>query len=144
MQKIFYNAKIETIDEKASNAEAFLVNDENIVFVGSNEEVLEMKQENTEIIDLQKAYVYPTFFDTNASIYQMIEDNLKSAKLENKVGYKSQNNLSLKTGLTEVVITGCSQFVKDCEIDIKAVCNIQKITYLEGEKNVEILGVVAE
>ncbi len=59
-------------------------------------------------------------------------------------GYKSQNNLSLKTGLTEVVITGCSQFVKDCEIDIKAVCNIQKITYLEGEKNVEILGVVAE
>ena len=35
MQKIFYNAKIETIDEKAPNAEAFLVNDENIVLINN-------------------------------------------------------------------------------------------------------------
>lgn len=88
MQKIFYNANIITFDAKLPNANAFLVNDESIVLVGSNEEVLEMKGEDSEVIDLLGKTVIPTFFDTNAKIYDLIELNIKNA---NKAQFLENN-----------------------------------------------------
>ena len=82
MQKIFYNANIITYDKNNVSAEAFLINDESIVLVGSNEEVLSMKTDDTEIIDLENKVVIPSFFDVNTNVYKMIEDNLKNANLE--------------------------------------------------------------
>ena len=81
MQKIFCNAKFKTENNSQTPCEAFFVNDGKFVLIGSNDEVLQMKQEDVEVIDLKGKYVYPTFFDTNASIYQMIENNLKNANL---------------------------------------------------------------
>ncbi len=83
MQKIFYNAKVQTQNDTQPQAEAFFVNDDKIVLVGSNDEILQMKQENTEVVDLDGKFVYPTFFDCNASVYQMIENSLKNANLSN-------------------------------------------------------------
>lgn len=77
MQKIFYNGKIAVFSEKLEYAEAFLVNDENIVLVGKNDEVLEMNNEETEVIDLLGKTVVPTFFDTNAKVFSLIEDRLR-------------------------------------------------------------------
>ena len=79
MQKIFYNAKFKTENDSQTNGEAFFVNDGKLVLIGTNEEILQMKQDGVEEIDLEGKYVYPTFYDTNASIYQMIENNLRDA-----------------------------------------------------------------
>lgn len=83
MQTIFYNAKVYTFNELQPTAEAFLVNDENIVFVGSNKEVLELKQDETKLVDMKGKVIIPSFFDNNISIYKMIELNLKNAKMGN-------------------------------------------------------------
>ena len=82
MQKIFYNAKFHKEDGSPSTGEAFLVNDGKIVLVSSNEEVLQMKLDDTELVDMEGRVIYPTFFDANASIYRMIENNLKNANQE--------------------------------------------------------------
>ena len=49
-------------------------------------------------------------------------------------GYKSQNNLSLKTELESITIKGYSDFVRENEIDIKAVGNIKTINYENNDE----------
>ena len=85
MQKIFYNAQILTMDRNNSKAEAFLVNDENIVFIGTNEEVLQMKKDDVELVDLKQKKVMPNFFNDNLSIFRMIEELLLSRKKEKSI-----------------------------------------------------------
>lgn len=80
MQTIFYNAKILTMNEKEPLSQAMLVNDDSIVFVGKNDEVLALKQDETQLVDMHEKTVLPAFFDNNVQIYQMIEQNLKNAK----------------------------------------------------------------
>ena len=53
-------------------------------------------------------------------------------------GYKSQNNLSLKTEIETVTISGASEFVKECEQDIKAVCAINNLVFKDGQKDIKI------
>lgn len=80
MQTIFYNANVYTFNKTQPSAEAFLVNDENIVFVGTNSEVLNLKQEETKIVDLQGKTVCPSFFANGISLYKIIEQEIKNAK----------------------------------------------------------------
>ena len=82
MHKIFHNANVITYDNNNTIAQAFFVNDENIVLVGTNEEVLSLKTDDTLLIDLENKTVIPTFIDSNTSIYTMIETRLKTANLE--------------------------------------------------------------
>ena len=81
MQKIFCNAKFKAENSSQTPCEAFFVNDGKFVLIGSNEEVLQMNQEGVDVVDLNGKSVYPTFYDTNANIYRMIENNLKNANL---------------------------------------------------------------
>ena len=81
MQKIFYNANCLTLNDSFEIAEAFFVNDENIVFAGTNEEVLKMKTQETELVDLQGKTIIPTFFCTETRLYEEIEQRLKTANL---------------------------------------------------------------
>lgn len=81
MQKIFCNAKFKAENSSQTPCEAFFVNDGKFVLIGSNEEVLQMKQEDVDVVNLNGKSVYPTFYDTNANIYRMIENNLKNANL---------------------------------------------------------------
>lgn len=80
MQKIFYNAKVYTMNDACEEAEAFLINDGSVVFVGSNDEVLKMKQGDTELVDLKQKCVVPALFNNGVSLYRIIENKLKSAK----------------------------------------------------------------
>lgn len=80
MQKIFYDCKIFTLDEKCPVGEAMLTNDESVVLVSSKEEIFSMKTEETELISLGGKTVFPSFFDVNANIYYLIENNIKNAK----------------------------------------------------------------
>lgn len=80
MQKIFYNARFVTLNDNFDECDAMLVNDDNIVFAGDSSEVLQMKNDETVLVDLNKKLVLPTFFDVNLSLYLMIEERLKNAK----------------------------------------------------------------
>lgn len=78
MQKIFYNASVDVLGK--NNCQAFLVNDGKIVFTGLNDELLQMKNQETELVDLNGKSVFPAFFDTNINVYKIVEDRIKNAK----------------------------------------------------------------
>lgn len=79
MQQIFINGQIYTQAEDVPFADAMLVNEGVVVLAGTNEEILQMKTEDTEVIDLKNQYVYPTFFGLNENIFEKIEIELKNA-----------------------------------------------------------------
>lgn len=79
MQQIFINGKIYTGIEDVPLADAMLVNDGFVVLVGTNEEILQMKTEDTEVVDFGGKYVYPTFFGLCENIFEKIEQELKNA-----------------------------------------------------------------
>lgn len=54
-------------------------------------------------------------------------------------GYKSQKGLSIKEALETVEIYGTSEFVKNCADDIKAVCSINNLVFLDGDFAVKII-----
>ena len=53
-------------------------------------------------------------------------------------GVKSQAGVSIKTPVELLTLTGYPDFVKEYELDILAVGNVQKIEYLDGDKNITI------
>ena len=58
--------------------------------------------------------------------------------------FKSENKLSLKTELEDVTISDKDvDFIKSCEMDIKAVSSAHEIKYQNGEYNV-VIGAVVE
>lgn len=90
MQKIFYNANF--YDAENENEEAMLVNDDAIVLVSTNSEVLKMKTDKTELVDMCKKNIIPSFFDSVSTIYKQIENNLKNAKKEHFIEKSDPNN----------------------------------------------------
>jgi len=65
VKKIYYNADVLTMDEMLPNAEAVVVKDGKITFVGTNEEALKQK-DGAEIIDLGKNTLLPGFIDAHS------------------------------------------------------------------------------
>ena len=92
MQQIFYNANVLTINSAFESAEAILTNDETIVFVGSNEEVLKMKTNETTLVDLNGKTIIPSLFCTEIKIYETIEQRLKNANLVNFIENYDKND----------------------------------------------------
>ena len=68
MKKIFFNGKIITMNNKEPMVEAVLIDDEKIVKIGSKEEILNEKDENTELIDLDGKTMLPGFIDSHSHI----------------------------------------------------------------------------
>ncbi|MEG2199498.1 MAG: amidohydrolase family protein, partial [Anaerovorax sp.] len=65
-EKIFYNGKIYTVNEENKWVEAIAICDRKILGVGSNDEIMEMKDSETEVRDLAGAMVMPGFIDSHA------------------------------------------------------------------------------
>lgn len=65
---IVHNAKIHTLDDKNSLAEAIAVADGKIMKVGTNAEVLKLKNKNTKIIDAKGKVIVPGIFDSHMHI----------------------------------------------------------------------------
>lgn len=65
MKKIFYNADVLTMDEALMNAEAVVVEDGKITYVGSNDEALKQK-EGAEVVDLEGKALLPGFIDPHS------------------------------------------------------------------------------
>ena len=68
MKKIFFNGKIITMNNKEPMVEAVLIDDEKIVKIGSKDEILNEKDENTELIDLDGKTMLPGFIDSHSHI----------------------------------------------------------------------------
>lgn len=79
MQEIFYNGHIVTNNENNETSQAMIINDGSVVYVGENEEVLNLKTDETKQNDLNGKYVYPALFDLNANVFEKIDNELKNA-----------------------------------------------------------------
>ncbi|MCB9504328.1 MAG: amidohydrolase family protein, partial [Deferribacteres bacterium] len=62
---IFYNAKIYTVDDTFSIAEAIVVEDETIVFVGPTNEAMKFSDNNTRLVDLKGKTIVPGLTDSH-------------------------------------------------------------------------------
>ena len=93
MDKIFINGKIATIDSKNSFAEAVAVENGKITKVGSNEEVLELKDDNTEVVDLEGKLLLPGFNDSHMHLL-MYSYHIQNVNL---VGTTSIGNIIERT-----------------------------------------------
>ena len=68
MDTIFYNGIIRTLDKAYPQASAMAVKDGVILRLGSDEEVLPLKQSHTRLVDLEGKLVLPGFSDTHLHI----------------------------------------------------------------------------
>ena len=66
---IVYNAKVYTVDENFSMAEAIAIKDGRIIAVGNNLEVMD-KYQATREIDLLGHYVYPGLIDAHCHFFE--------------------------------------------------------------------------
>ena len=94
---IIHHAKIYTVDEKFSIAEAMVVRDGKIIATGSNDDILK-EFESNQVVDAEEKAVYPGFIDAHAHF----------------VGYglSLQRVNLVDTESWEDVLNRCSEFAK--------------------------------
>lgn len=84
MDKIFFGGNVYTVDPAIPHAEAVAVKNGIIVRVGTNEDVLALKTEGTELIDLRGRLMLPGFCDSHLHLlsygYSLEKANLASAR----------------------------------------------------------------
>jgi predicted amidohydrolase YtcJ len=66
--RVFLNGGVYTVDDQHSWAEAVAINDDTIVFVGSNEDVQAFIGDTTEVTDLSGKMLLPGFIDGHAHV----------------------------------------------------------------------------
>jgi len=65
MDKILYNGEVYTLDKKGTKSEAIGIKEGKIEAIGSSDDILKLKNENTELIDLKGKMVTPGFIDSH-------------------------------------------------------------------------------
>ncbi len=92
---IFVNGDIYT-QSTPTRAQAIAVSEGNVVMIGSNDEVLKLKQKNTQIVDLGGHFVMPGFNDAHVHLaaagMRQLEVNLTGSKTLQEM----QNRISLR------------------------------------------------
>ncbi|MDL2271253.1 amidohydrolase family protein, partial [Methanobrevibacter sp. OttesenSCG-928-I08] len=89
MIKIFLNGKIYTADENQLEATAFVVEDGKFIYVGSDEEAIKFKENNTEIHDFKGSRILPGLMDTHCHYIAMAS---KSADDNIEIDQKMSHN----------------------------------------------------
>lgn len=90
-QKLYYNGKIYTVNDKQPWAEALIIHKNKIVFVGTNTEAENQLEKGAEKIDLQGKLVLPGFHDVHmhpmevGSTTTVFELNEEEANAENYI-----------------------------------------------------------
>lgn len=81
MNKIFYNGTIKTMNPNNPTASAIAIKDNLIYKVGSDEEILALKDEATEVFDLKEKLVVPGFNDSHLHLlhFGLLLQNLNLA-----------------------------------------------------------------
>ncbi|MDW7668145.1 MAG: amidohydrolase [Bacillota bacterium] len=65
MDKILFNGEIYTLDKNGTKAEAIGIKEGRIEAIGSSDDILKFKNENTELIDLKGKMTVPGFIDSH-------------------------------------------------------------------------------
>lgn len=68
MRKIYFNGNIITVNEKEPIIDAVLIEDGKIIKTGSKEDILKLKNEDTELVDLDGKTMLPGFIDSHSHI----------------------------------------------------------------------------
>ena len=68
MRKIYFNGDIITVNDKEPTVDAVLVENGKIVKIGLKEEILKLKNEDTELVDLDGKTMLPGFIDSHSHI----------------------------------------------------------------------------
>ena len=68
MRKIYFNGNIITVNDKEPTVDAVLVENGKIVKIGLKEEILKLKNEDTELVDLDGKTMLPGFIDSHSHI----------------------------------------------------------------------------
>ncbi|MEG0857439.1 MAG: amidohydrolase [Terrisporobacter sp.] len=68
---IYFNGKVITVNDKSEVAEAILVEGGNIAKVGTNEEILAFKSDDTELVDLEGKTMMPGLIDPHGHVVAM-------------------------------------------------------------------------
>ncbi|HEY8361985.1 MAG TPA: amidohydrolase [Tissierellaceae bacterium] len=71
MDTILVNGKVYTVDNKRSIKEAIAIKNGIIADIGTNEEILSLKNDNTEIIDLKGKLILPGFNDSHMHLVNL-------------------------------------------------------------------------
>lgn len=71
MDTILVNGKVYTVDNKRSIKEALAIKNGIIADIGTNEEILSLKNDNTEIIDLKGKLILPGFNDSHMHLVNL-------------------------------------------------------------------------
>ena len=83
-EKAFVNGKIYTVNEKEPTAEAVLIKGNRIIFVGSNKDVKQRYNNETQVIDLKGKLMLPGFIDGHVHLinggYYLLGLDLRPAK----------------------------------------------------------------
>lgn len=84
MKTAFVNGKVFTVNANQPFAEAVIIEDNKIVFVGSNKDAENMIDSSTEVIDLENKSMLPGFIDSHLHFtsggYYLLGINLRPAK----------------------------------------------------------------
>lgn len=70
--KIYHNAQIITMEEECPIAQAMYIEDGKIQNVGSDEEIMSLKKEDTILIDVEQKVIMPGFIDSHSHLSSMI------------------------------------------------------------------------
>ncbi len=62
---IYHNAKIISMDNKDTIYQAIAINNDEIIALGSNDDILRLKEQDTKITDLKSATMLPGFYDAH-------------------------------------------------------------------------------
>lgn len=111
MQKIFYNANVYTFNDAGGLSQAFLVNDGIITFAGENNEILCMKTDETELVDMKGRSVYSAFFDLDKSIYELVKERVRLKKSD-ETSSKNVEKFKISELLSEFYIIQ-EEFIKN-------------------------------
>ena len=89
MRQLYINGNIATVDENMSYVEAFAVENGLFIKTGSNEEILDLKEDGDIVVDLEGKTVMPGFNDAHLHILNWAsyhgEDRAKIEELMQKI-----------------------------------------------------------
>ncbi len=67
-KKLYFNGNVITVNNKEEVVQAVAIEDGKIIKVGTNEEILSLKDNDTEVIDLEGKTMLPGFIDPHGHI----------------------------------------------------------------------------
>ncbi len=91
---IFHNGTILTMDEDQPTAQAIALAGDKVLAVGSNHEILALRDSSTQVIDLQGHTLMPGFIDTHTHIFNEARNNAEIGTIENAQQVLLQNGIT--------------------------------------------------